>query len=306
MRIAFLVNEVAGGWEPNDDRLGGTEEGVREWAAQLAHMGHAVSVFHNGRPGNYYRSGYVHYMPRESYELNTVDVTINVKSSDVAPVGPTIYLTNEVNASEIDLSAYGAVVLPSQWAKDNIPVNNHNVHIIPYGFNPANIRPGTKRKQQILYASSPDRGLAELLAVWPEVYAACPAARLKVTYGATGDPADFPGVEFMGDVNEETMDKLYQESDVWCHPCTGIELFCITGIKAQAAGCVPVYYPTMALRETVRAGIMTNPQLLANDLIDTLRDELVKEEIRGELASETFATWNSSARDLLMLINAII
>lgn len=302
--IAFVVNEVAGGWEPTDVRLGGTEEAVVKWAKQLSDMGHRVSVFRNGRDKANHIYGYVPYLPRQSYWFNNVDVTINVKSSDFTPQGPTIYVTNELNAPNLDLSGYHAVVWPSQWAKDHIWVNNSNVQIIPYGYDASALYLPVKKSKQVLYASSPDRGLYDLLEVWPDVLKAHPDATLKVTYGALGE--SMKGVEFLGDVDEQSMNRLYRDSDIWCHPCTGVELFCISGLKAQAAACVPVYYPTMALGETVRAGIMTNHEMLTSDLIDILGDEKHKDEIRKELKGEIWPTWESTALVLLGLISDIV
>lgn len=270
MRINFLVNQVQGGWEPTDTRLGGTEESVVRWAEELAKRGHRVNVYSNLRedkdvPLNH--NG-VTYYDRTEWVYMPMDGCINIKSSEVAPKEPTLYLTNETDATSKDLSKYLGVIWPSEWALENIPVNNPVRYVLPHGYDHTKIYHDKKVRKQCLYASSPDRGLDVLLRAWPEIYAAHPDATLKVTYGAP--EYDFPGIEFLGEVDEERMNQLYRESEYWLHPCTGGELFGITGIKAQAAGCWPVYVPTMALAETVKYGTKSTFETFAKDVIEAL------------------------------------
>lgn len=309
MRINFLVNPVTGGWEPTDARLGGTEESVVQWAEELARQGHTVTVFRNPGGEDLPMWGDVYYARREEYpNKRGQGVTVNVKSSDIKPIEPTIYFTNETNASDLDLSAYNAVVWPSQWAKDNIPVNNPNVHVVPHGYDPTRIYPGMKIPKQCLYASSPDRGLDVLLEAWPKVYEQHPDATLIVTYGGTGPV--LPGVTYMGDLDETTMDELYCTSDVWCHPCTGVELFCISGLKAQAAGCMPVVIPAMALKETCKFGVMADsPDTYAEMLTEALKPGFTRDIVRVNsppVSNHDYPTWQTSTDALLRVIESVL
>lgn len=266
MRINFLVNPVFDGWEPTDTRLGGTERGVVEWAEELSKRGHQVNIYRNGKTSEPIIpfGKFPCYFPRESYGERPADVCINIKSPEVAPKEPTIFYTNDVDANKQDLSPYDAVIHISQWAKDNIPVNNPNVFIVPHGYDETKIYPGQKIPKTCLYASSPDRGLDTLLANWTKIHDAHPDATLVITYGV--DDVNLPGVTALGDVDEEFMAQLYASSQFWLHPCNGGELFCITGIKAQAAGCYPIYFPVMALSETVKFGKKSTPETFADDV----------------------------------------
>lgn len=294
-RLAFLVNEVAGGWSPKSTRLGGTEESVVEWAKQFKFRGYEVKVFHNGEHGNY--DG-VEYLDREKYRGGD-GITINLKSPEVDPREPTFYFTNETDIRGKDLTRYSGVIWPSKWAMDNIPVKAKKIRIVPHGYDPKKIYPETKVPKTVLYASSPDRGLDNLLEVWPEVYAEHPDANLILTYGT---PANGEGIMTMGEVNEDTMNSLIRNSDIWCHPASGGELYCMVGVKAQVAQCVPVYFPIMALQETVRYGIATNKQYLAVALKGILGDEKRKEYIRNRLAMQEYPTWEISANILETVI----
>lgn len=295
MRINILVNYVQGGWEPTDTRLGGTEESVVRWAEELTERGHSVIVYRNGSgyyPDNIRHHGNVDYIDRKDYEGGG-DICINVKSSEVPPEEPTIYFTNETNATSLDLSAYDAVVWPSNWAKENIPVNNKNVFVVPHGYDEIKIYPDEKIPKQCLYASSPDRGLETLAQIWPSVIEQHPDAQLIVTYGGK---IDTPNTTCLGEVSDDKMNELFNTSDLWIHPCNGGELFGITGIKAQAAGAVPVYFPTMALSETVRAGVAcTDARDMYIKLVKLLGDEERKAGYRNELSKLELPTWKASA-----------
>lgn len=293
MLINFVVGYVHGGWEPDNKRLGGTEDSVVKWASILSDRGHVVQVYRNGLSRMYHD---VLYLPREEY-TESGDVTINVNSSDTAPIGPTLYITTETDATQKDLSQYSAVLWPSQWGVDNIPVNNKNIYILPYGYDETLIYPGEKIRKQCLYASSPDRGLVDLLRAWPKIYSAHPDATLKVTYGAP--IYDYPGIDFLGEATEDEMNQLYKESEYWVHPCNGGELYCITGIKAQAAGCWPVIIPTMALSETVTYGTFCTKENYAEKLIEALYEH-------PEPPVNPYPTWTSTTDRLLEIISDTI
>jgi glycosyltransferase involved in cell wall biosynthesis len=287
VRIGFIVNDVKGGWSPRDRRLGGTEESVVKWAEELSARGHSVSVYRCRENLTYNTVEYY----RDIYQGGN-DVVVNVKSSEIAPVEPTLYFTNETDATSLDLSSYDAVAWPSNWAKENITVNNEKVLVIPHGYDDEFIRPGRKVAKQCLYASSPDRGLETLAQIWPAVVEKHPDAQLIVTYGGT---IDAPNVSCVGEIEEKEMNDIYRASDIWIHPCSGGELFGITAVKAQAAGCVPVYFPIMALSETVKAGIQCkDARDMYMKLVDILGDKKRKSEIRKELETVELMNWKQS------------
>lgn len=302
MRINILVNEVFDGWEPTDKRLGGTEESVVRWSEELASRGHKVQVFRNPKewlaPTHY--NG-VAYAPSKMY-MGGGEVCINVKNSEVKPKEPTLYLTNELDATDKDLSKYNGVIWPSHWAKDNIPVNNDNIFVVPHGYDPKLIKPGEKVKNRCLYASSPDRGLETLERIWPSVVDKVPDAHLFVTYNGQIDAPNVTSGEF----TEEEMNELYNTSEFWLHPANGGELFCITGIKAQAAQTIPVYFPVMALTETVKAGIpCMDARDMYNKLVEVMGDTYTKKRLRRELSRQEYPTWEKSTDILESVIMSL-
>lgn len=307
MKISFVVNDVAfidyknleavWGWTPYDKRLGGTEESVVRWGEQLASRGHKVRIYQNGFNGTY--KGCV-YHSRRDYKGGG-DICINVKSSHIKPKEPTLYLTNETDISDADLSEYLGVIWPSKWAEDNIPVNNRTF-ILPHGYDEDEIYPGKKVPKQCLYSSSPDRGLNTLEQIWPSIVDNHPDAQLYVSYGANiGTPNTT-----CGEFSEDEMNELYRTSDIWLHPCSGGELYGISGIKAQAAGAIPVYFPTMALAETIQEGVKcTDPRDMYEKLNVLLGDEAEKARIRGRLYKIHFTNWKDSTDKLLDIISMV-
>lgn len=310
-RIEFLVNEVRGGWEPTDKRLGGTEESIVRWAEELRKRGYLVGVYRNGKhhpdttTGRLAHHNGVDYSERDSFH-NMDDglgaVCINVKSPEVKPQIPTLYLTNEVNADGLDLSAYDGVIFPSQWCVDNIPVNN-KTFVVPHGYDSKKIYPKDKVKKQCLYASSPDRGLETLELIWPSVVEKHPDAHLYVTYGGQINTPNTTCGEF----TEEEMNDLFNTSDIWVHPASQGELYCMSGVKAQVAGAIPVYFPIMALQETVKAGEKcTDVRDMYAKLVSLLGDEERKEEYREELSKQRYPTWEDSTDRLLEIIKGVL
>lgn len=313
-KMCFIVNRVETydrvGWEPTDlftngKMLAGTEKSVVYWAETLVKMGFEVSVYRNGYSKiNELSHNGVTYYERSMYPQNDYDVCVNIKSPDIRPDRPTIYFTNETNATDINLSMYDAVAWPSEWALDNIPVNNPRRFVIPHGYDPTLIKPSVKVDKQCIYASSPDRGLDTLLMAWPKVIEAHPDATLYVTY----DALEYEGhnVVFTGSIDGTEVADLFGSSDVWVHPCNGGELFGMTAIEAQVAECVPVVIPTMALSETVKEGIFTNKQDFADDLIKTLDNSQLRESVRQRLRERTFIDWDKSTEILLNCIMEVV
>lgn len=134
-------------------------------------------------------------------------------------------------------------------------------------------KPPARNQNQVIYASSPDRGLLFLLTHWWRIIERCPEAELKIAYGfentnkiiqLMGGSAYHegfrdqlfelfkqPGVTWLGRLPQ---DKLYLEwfkSRVWAYPCNFAETSCITCMDAQACGATPVTNDLWALDDNV-------------------------------------------------------
>ncbi|WP_444890504.1 glycosyltransferase [Microbulbifer sp. DLAB2-AA] len=129
-----------------------------------------------------------------------------------------------------------------------------------------------EKKNQIFYSSSPDRGLLELLDMFPRMREKVPDLTLKVAYGFKNWESSAklrlqseelkliesikgrmmqPGVEYVGRVNKKELSKLQKESKAWLYPTWFSETFCITAVEAGLAECAIVTTPYAGLLTTL-------------------------------------------------------
>lgn len=303
VKVSFICNPVYinNGWSPWDTRVGGTEECIIEWSKRLQQRGYEVQVFHNGQHGEYEGITY-----RKHSEFEAGDVTINVNYPQFKEGNKKILLSSLTDHP--DLSHFDIVCAISKYQIENCGIQHKDIRLLPPGYDQTKVYPGNKIPKQCFYASSPDRGLATLLEAWPKVHEKHPDATLLVTYGGS---LDLPGVINLGEVDEDTMCDIYRTSDIWCHPANGGELYCMTGIKAQASGCVPVYIPIMALAETVRNGYKVYPSdnqsdLYAEALITALDENENRDVIRNFLTRESYPSWESTTDILENIIKDVV
>lgn len=157
-----------------------------------------------------------------------------------------------------------------------------------------------RNPHKIFYGSSHVRGLAYLYEIWPEVKAAVPEATLDVYYGREsydkvhkGNPErmrwmdnmiakakELDGVTDHGKVSQDDIVRHIFESGVWAYPCPFPEVYCITAIKVQAGGCIPVSTNFAALDETVQFGTKIN---IPNDGESGRADEKFLQEYKEKL-----------------------
>ena len=176
----------------------------------------------------------------------------------------------------------------------------------------------------IVSGSSYDRGLEHLLKMWPDVLKEVPEAQLKIFYGWElfdrmhgNNPERHawkekmqglmkqPGITHLGRISHDACVKEFESAGVWAYPTHFGEISCITAMRAQALGAVPVVIDYAALQETVQHGIKVPGDIwdtevkekFKSELIALLKDEKRQEEIRAEMipwAKEKF-TWSKVA-----------
>jgi len=175
-----------------------------------------------------------------------------------------------------------------------------------------------------IYGSNYARGLEVLLNCWPQIKHRFPKATLDIYYGWQHWQQMTPekeqklrtqveqlkafGVQEHGLVSHEELNRAYEKAAFWTYPCTMIEVFCITALRAQMAGAVPVIIEGSALPETVRHGYQcSRPEEYAATLLRALETAekitLQEREQLGEFVRETY-TWGKIARDWKNLFDA--
>lgn len=84
------------------------------------------------------------------------------------------------------------------------------------------------------------------------------------------------GVTEHGKVGHKKLAEIMKETSVWAYPCTDPrETFCITAVKAQAAGCVPVVTLLGALEETVNPEAAWLKEIKTSEDVQTYKNLLL-------------------------------
>lgn len=151
---------------------------------------------------------------------------------------------------------------------------------------------------RFIWMSSPDRGLLQVLQLWPKIRESIPDAELKIFYGweyfdvtlRFKVQADLKkellplleqdGVEWCGRVNPDQLAVEYKRAGVWLYPPPHEfrETCCIASMEAQASGVLCFYRMNGALGETIgNRGIPlpldSTPEQIVEALVSTLTDE---------------------------------
>jgi glycosyltransferase involved in cell wall biosynthesis len=176
------------------------------------------------------------------------------------------------------------IVVLSEWQRQRFarlyPYAAHKLRVIRNGIDVNNGFEGADRRfgeraPRCVYSSSFDRGLEFLLELWPLIRERVPAAELHVFYGwNTYDAmaAVYPsmngfkeriaqliaacggedgGVAVRGRVGQGALHEEMTRARVWTYPTDFLEVSCIGGMEARAAGLAVVTSRLAALVETV-------------------------------------------------------
>jgi len=252
-------------WTP-DNYLGGTPEFVINTALNCKHE---VIVYYDGNPSIY--DG-VYYLPRSKFQAKDVVLACNSKPPKMGKYN--IAWCNWVDKHDTDYVEFDERITQSPYHQS---VFGSNSRIVPASCYAEDFKATYKIKKQCLYSSSPDRGGEFLKGIWSEVEART-GARLVCTYN--------------NNISEDEMKELYKQSEFWLHPCQGVELFCISAVKAQVASCIPVVVPNMALATTVKYGVKTTLENYKEDLIKAILNPPKVENV-------DFGSWQSVTDELL-------
>jgi glycosyltransferase involved in cell wall biosynthesis len=184
--------------------------------------------------------------------------------------------------------------------------------------------PPARHPHRLMYASSPDRGLKTLLALWPRVREHVPDAELHCFYGfdnidkiiASGeawgqrfrrekdellDAMEQPGVTWHGRVPQAQLYREWLQTAIWWYPTQFTETSCITCMEAQALGAIPVTAPIWALADNVQHGLFvegavyTDPLTQARhvaELVRLLSVESFQEAIRTQMMKDARQRFN--------------
>jgi glycosyltransferase involved in cell wall biosynthesis/tetratricopeptide (TPR) repeat protein/predicted O-methyltransferase YrrM len=128
-----------------------------------------------------------------------------------------------------------------------------------------------KVAHRFIYSSFPNRGLHQLLQMWPRILDEVPDAELHIYADVDGAwvnsvaPVEMEKIRgllkvaemtdqhivYHGWVDKQTLASAWLSSDVWFYPCTFKETFCLTALEAAITRTLVITNDLAALQNTV-------------------------------------------------------
>jgi hypothetical protein len=203
----------------------------------------------------------------------------------------------------------------------------------------------TPTKNKFIYSSFPNRGLLQLLQMWPTIIENVPTSTLHIYSDVNNkwsndvEPQKMQqirellsnmtdskyGIHYHGWVSKKELAEAWLTSDIWFYPCTFAETFCLTALEAASSKTFVVTNDLAALQNTVgNRGLIIkgDPTTIEwqeealNQLFYYLVSDIDgKNDVKkNQLIDENFAwanslSWESQANKLLneyILPNSII
>jgi glycosyltransferase involved in cell wall biosynthesis len=177
-----------------------------------------------------------------------------------------------------------------------------------------------RNPHRIMFASSPDRGLANALRIFKRVKEYVPDAEFHATYGfnnidkliAQGVTrfqkykdecmklVEETGAVFHGRLSQRELYREWFKTGILLYPTNFWETGWITGLEAQAMGAIPVYSPIWAQGENTRHGyaVPGNPDdpltqaRFVQAVAGLMQNPQVQEQIRGPMMADVRANWS--------------
>lgn len=163
-----------------------------------------------------------------------------------------------------------------------------------------------KDGKRIIWTSSYDRGLEHLLNMWPDVIKAVPNAKLDIFYGwnlfdkvnynnperqawkaKVGKLMGQKGITHHGRVGQDEILRNTFRAGLWAYPTHFYEISCITAMKCQALGAIPVVTDYAALKETVQHGVridVSDSDIYDPEIVREYKNQLIKMLRTGKMA----------------------
>jgi glycosyltransferase involved in cell wall biosynthesis len=272
-------------WDGNlPSGTAGAEESVVEIARLLAAREWKVTVFNNCGVGAKTIRG-VDYHPVSFYNPNRpVDITIVWRSlavfdDDINANLTYLWLHDYVSATDLSkerLTRITKIFSHRTFHRDLLlEIPESKIILTNNGIDVARAaRELPRHPGKCIYTSAPDRGLECLLLLWPRIRREVPNAELHLYYGwdiwdvcNRNNPTmkiwkeslmslmQQEGIKTQYEhVDPDQLWDQYLTSSLWLYPTEWNESSCISAMKAQACGAIPVTTNVAALKETVQWG----------------------------------------------------
>jgi len=205
---------------------------------------------------------------------------------------------------------------------ENLPKSNIQISMV---------ESSPKTPYKFIYSSYPNRGLYELLLMWPTIVEKYPEANLHLYSDVNGKWVNGVAPELMqkirdlyvkyenlegglnihkyGWVSKSTLAEAWKTAEYWLYPCTFMETFCLTAVEAALSKTLAITNGLAALQNTVgNRGILvegdaSSPKWREKALVE-LFAIMENRERREELLEKNYEwaknmSWENQAYKLL-------
>ena len=257
-------------------------------------------------------SRYSEYLP---VVLNSEVENIYLMAHDIAFSGNVITANHKLKG----------IICLSKWHSEHIttqfPTLQSLIKIIGHGIDVSKLESSYKIPFKFIYSSLANRGLYDLLLMWPKIMDWQPSARLHIysnidsqyMLDSFGDKMaqirglieNTAGVVHHGLVNKQTLYESWKTADVWFYPTAFDETFCVTALEAAASKTLAIATNVAALKETVsNRGILIDKLDDAVEIIIRAMEnvELKKSLVDSNYEWATINTWNAQSLKLEKLL----
>ena len=307
--IDFYVGGHLEEWNGESDiknGIGGSEGMVIQMARELQSLGNQVTVYGENKGGEF--DGVIYKNHTKWNPENDVDIFIGVRSAGIEAMNYLIkakrqylYLhdTHYGDIPQVNFNITDKVIVLSDFHKDIIKqrhglLDDSIFYISRNAYNEVAMpkKMPKRNKNKIIYASSYDRGLDNLLRMWPEIKKRLPEVELDIYYGwdtfdglaesrGSAQMKDFKkemvelmkqdGITEHGRVDQKTLYKAFATANIWLYPTEFEEISCINAMTAQTLGAIPVCTSIGALKETVskKYGVITELDNIVDACVHT-------------------------------------
>jgi len=302
MNIVFYSGYHHTAWNSTTPGLGGSETAIVEIAKRLSLDGNDVTVVGHVLP--LVDDSGVQYIPTDEYTTQDeydVDYLIGVnyihflEALGAINAKQTIFWAHNLehfpfwNGSTMDGDGdwvyddprLTAIVCVSEWHKqqysERYPNAADRIYVIGNGINTMDYPKAAIHitKNRFIYSSAADRGLDEVLNIWPELKQRYPDAELvvcgpsyaNISYNERLDKMTQLGVTTLGSLSKADLYTEMVKSQFWLYPSKYEETFCITALEMMYGSCIPITTNAANLQYIVgdSRGIITDCDLPNNE-----------------------------------------
>lgn len=332
--IVYMCGAFSITWDPEDKKLGGSEQAVVNLSENWVRMGKSVIVY--GEVPNKITNGVV-YKPWDKFDFNRKYKNLilwrNYGQSTVIPLNVKAdFMAVDVHDNFV---GQGATIFSKYYTKCNKVFLKSNYHhkclltkvdknadkskivIIPNGIrvNKFNIQPEEtpRNPYRFCYCSCYTRGLDKIISIiWPIIYNYEPRAELHVYYGMNGihdqNQRNYltqllaqPGVMDHGrQPIEQIIREKYLSTFHFYTSNTEAEIDCISIRESLVTGCIPLISNFGVFKE--RQGLHfefdteKDIKMVAVDIIQLLKNPSQINEFREKIKSDpTIVDWETIA-----------